>query len=257
MNRFRCMESTSPGKIDIKALLLILLCSCVWLPAQDFNDPPPILYNQISDSGSLIQELDTTPENKSFEPKSVSSAFFLSLLLPGLGEAYVGETGYTKVFMSLEAVGWGMFIATDLQVASRKQDYENFAVQHAGVIRSGKDDQYWIDIGKYDNIWLFNEQRRRDRDIDAIYPETSTNYWRWDQYANRLKYDEYRIGASQIDERKTFIIGGIILNHLVSAINALRLARAHNRESDQLSWKFDSGIRPGFTGLSLGISKSF
>jgi len=251
------MESTLPGKIELRALLLILLCSYAFLPAQDFNDPPPLKYNQLSKTEPVIQDAAIVSGNPVPEEKSVSSAFFLSLLLPGLGEAYVGETGYTKVFMSIEAVGWGMFIATDLQVSSRKQDYENFAVQHAGVISSGKDDQYWIDIGKYDNIWEFNEQRRRDRDIDAIYPETSANYWRWDQYANRLKYDEYRIGASQIEERKTFIVGGIILNHLVSAINALRLARAHNREVGQLSWRFDSGIHAGFSGLSLGISKSF
>jgi hypothetical protein len=66
-----------------------------------------------------------------------------------------------------------------------------------------------------------------------------------------------RIDAGQIEERQVYIVGGIILNHLVSAINALRLARAHNRRGEELSWRFDAGYNPKQSQFSLGISKSF
>ncbi len=250
------MVSIYPGKkYSFLSLLLIFVIGSA-VSAQEFNELPPLLYNQL-DPVNHNQDSDIELGNIEKEKKSVSGAFFLSLVIPGLGEAYVGRTGYTKVFLSIEAVGWGLYAANEIQASSRREDYRNFAAQHAGVIQSGKEDQYWIDIGKYDNIFDFNEQRRRDRDVNAIYTENSTNYWKWDDESNRLSYDGRRINATEIQERRTFIIGGIILNHLVSAINALRVARQYNRELDELGWRLDMDFDPGYGQLSLGVSKSF
>ena len=201
--------------------------------------PDPVIAPDISSSSG--------------EVKSVTKAFFLSLFLPGTGEAYVGKTGYTKVFMSIELVGWGLFIANRINVNKREEDYKNYAAEHAGLNGQEPSDQYWIDIGKYDNIYLYNEQRRRDRNIEALYPENSRYQWQWDNYANRLYYDGYRIETRQIDENKIYIVGGIILNHVVSAINALRVARAHNRNIEELGLRFDFNYSPyaGVAALSL------
>ncbi len=251
------MVSIYPGsRRNILSLLLLIFVPATIVSGQNFTDLPPLLYNQLD---PLSQNQDTNVEliNGRDEKKSLGTAFFLSLMLPGLGEAYVGKTGYTKVFLSIEAVGWGLFIANEIQVSSRREDYINFASQHAGVSQDGKNDQYWIDIGKYDNIFGFNEQRRRDRNVGAIYTENSINYWWWDGESNRLSYDWQRIRATEIEERRTFIIGGIILNHLVSAINALRVARIHNREIDELGWRLDMDFDPAYGQLSLGLSKSF
>ena len=61
--------------------------------------------------------------------KSVAKAFFLSLILPGLGEAYTGNFAYTKIFLSTETIGWGLAVAnilrTDLKVDDYKNDLEN------------------------------------------------------------------------------------------------------------------------------------
>ena len=250
------MALISPGnKSVLLSIMLILILGSV-VSGQSFNDPPPLLYNKLTPLGQN-QDSDIELTNPQLEKKSIGTAFFLSLMLPGLGEAYVGKTGYTKVFLSIEAVGWGLFIANEIQVASRSEDYKNYASQHANLLQSGKDDQYWIDIGKYDNIYNFNEQRRRDRNIDAIYTENSDYFWQWDDKSSRLTYDARRIGATELEERRTFIIGGIILNHLVSAINALRVARIHNRELEEMGWRLDMDYDPAYGELSLGISKSF
>lgn len=198
---------------------------------------------------------DITPATA--ETKSVTKAFFLSLLLPGTGEAYIGETGYTKVFLSIELIGWGLFVANRINVHKREEDYKNYAAEHAGLSGQDRSDQYWIDIGKYDNIYLYNEQRRRDRDIEALYPEDISYQWQWDNYANRLYYDGYRIETRQIDENKIYIIGGIILNHVISAINAMRVARAHNREIEQLGWRFNFDYNPFAGRAALSVQTSF
>jgi hypothetical protein len=250
------MASISRGKRPVLLSIILILIFGSVVNGQSFDDPPPLLYNKLTPLGQN-QDSDIALTNQQLEKKSIGTAFFLSLMLPGLGEAYVGKTGYTKVFLSIEAVGWGLFIANEFQVASRREDYKNYASQHANLLQSGKDDQYWIDIGKYDNIYSFNEQRRRDRNIDAIYTENSDYFWQWDDKSSRLSYDGRRIGAAELEERRTFIIGGIILNHLVSAINALRVARIYNRELEEMGWRLDMDFDPTYGELSLGISKSF
>ena len=191
------------------------------------------------------------------EKKSLSKAFFYSLLLPGLGEAYVGHTDYTKIFLTTEILGWGLLIRNFLQVQWRTEDYENYAIQHAGINNQGQDAQYWIDIGKYDNIYEYNEQRRRDRNVDAIYGESGKYYWQWDNRDNRLYYDLKRIQTREIEQMEIYYIGGIVLNHLVSAINALRLARNYNKKIKELSWNFDAKYDRNTGFITLSISKSF
>ena len=191
------------------------------------------------------------------EKKSLSKAFFYSLLLPGLGEAYVGYTDYTKIFLTTEILGWGLLIRNLLQVQWHTEDYENYAIQHAGINKLGKDAQYWIDIGKYDNIYEYNEQRRRDRNVDAIYVEGGRYYWQCDNRDNRLFYDLKRIKTREMEQMEIYYIGGIVLNHLVSAINALRLARIYNKKLRELSWKFNAGYNRHTGFITLSISKSF
>jgi len=230
-----------PGNRIIHLLIFILGANVC---AQDVTGLNLFSKKKLTVNRSAFQEGSIELSDQKLEKKSVTKAFFLSLLLPGTGEAYVGKTDYTKVFMSIELAGWGLFIANRINVNKREEDYKNYAAQHAGLNRQDKTDQYWIDIGKFDNIYLYNEQRRRDRNVDAIYPENRSFIWKWDNLDSRLYYDAYRIDTRKIDERKIYIIGGIILNHLVSAVNALRVARAHNREIEALSWRLDFDYNP-------------
>jgi len=240
---------------SIIILLLLVTGSC--LTAQtaggQIHFSRAVLAVEKTPGPEIVPDVSPSPE----ETKSVTKAFFLSLLLPGTGEAYVGETGYTKVFMSIELAGWGLFIANRINVNKREEDYKNYAAEHAGLSSQDRTDQYWIDIGKYDDIYLFNEQRRRDRDIEALYPESRNYQWQWDNHANRLYYDGYRIETRQIDENKIYIVGGIILNHVVSAINALRVARTHNREIEELGWRFDFDYNPYAGVAALSVQAAF
>jgi hypothetical protein len=191
------------------------------------------------------------------ERKSPSRAFFSSLILPGTGEAYVGEKTQSKIFLGIEIVAWGLVVANLINVNIRQNDYKNFAVQHAFVERSGKSDQYWIDIGKFDTIFGYNEERIRERDIDAIYPENRFWFWSWDNTENRFMYDANRIETRENEQNRLYFFAAIALNHLVSAINALRLANSYNRKLDELSLKFNIDYNPMFNQFSFSLHKSF
>jgi hypothetical protein len=189
--------------------------------------------------------------------KSAGRAFLYSLILPGLGEAYTGHDNYTKFFLTVEATGWGIYLLNNMQVVSGTEDYKNYAVDHAGLDRAGKDAQYWINVGKYNTIYDYNEQRRRERDVSGIYSENEQNFWRWDSYNNRLYYDWKRIQTRELERKQVYIIGGLVLNHLLSAINALRLARIYNKHSGSMSWDFQLSVDPYHQTALLNLHKTF
>jgi hypothetical protein len=173
--------------------------------------------------------LNNTIPQVSGERRSVGKAFFMSLVVPGSGELYVGKKRQGRFFLGAELVLWAGLLANQEYVRILEDDYYAYAAQHAGVDRTGKGEDYWVDIGKYDDLFSFNEQRRRDRFVDAIYPEDENYYWKWDSRENRFVYDGKRITANEISNRDTYFYAVIVLNHLVSGINAMRLARKYNK----------------------------
>lgn len=228
------------------------------------QDLQPVAYEneQLLQSYRLNQveenyKPDFQIQDQQREKKSLGKAFLYSMLLPGLGEAYVGNTTYTKIFLSLEAVGWGFLIGNYQHVSWLEKDYKNYAYQHANISKDQKEDQYWIDIGKFDNIYQYNEQRRRDRDETRIYDENEYYNWRWDAHSNRLSYDAKRIHAKQLENDDIYYMGAIVLNHLVSAINALRLAKAYNRNLKEAGWIMGVKFDKYRNSLSLSVSQSF
>lgn len=243
-----------------KSLLLVYLFAGTMFSQQTsvvpFNDPKTSLLEksfQDFQSNEFSWQHDTPNSQKI----SVGKAFFMSLILPGWGESYTGNSGYTKVFFSIEAFSWGMLIANSLRVSWLTDDYQTWAYQHAGITRGTKEDQYWIDIGKYDNIYEYNEQRRRDRYVDAIYEENASNFWQWDSRSNRFKYDALRIEARELENNEVYYVGAIVLNHLVSAINALRLAKAHNKKVLDEGWRMGINYNNLNNNYQVSFVKSF
>ena len=262
MKMYKWSVSIYPGN-QYKSLLLVLGCLLFTYPlvAQEaairipFKQSTQLGLSAVQIDNDFFQQLNEEPVVE--EKKSASKAFFYSLLLPGTGEAYVGEAFQSKLFLGIEIVAWGLVIANIINVNSRESDYKNFAVQHAFLNRTGKGDQYWIDVGKFDTIYEYNEERLRERDVNALYPENSFYYWGWDNRNNRFSYDASRIETREIEQKRLYFYAAIALNHLVSAINALRLANSHNRKLDELSIQFNFDYNPMANQFSFSLSKSF
>jgi len=262
MKMYKWWELILPGKID-KFLLIILCLNMIAIPAMAQDSTISIPFKK----GSQYTLSQLWLENNSIsfqeediekpERKSASTAFFSSLILPGTGEAYVGAKTQSKIFLGIELVAWGLVVANMINVNMRQSDYKNYAVQHAFMERVGKDDQFWIDIGKYDTIFEYNEQRIRERDIDALYPENRFWSWNWDNTENRFFYDSKRIETRETEQKRLYFFAFIALNHIVSAINALRLANSYNRKLDELSLKFDIDYNPMYNQFSISLQKSF
>ncbi len=173
---------------------------------------------------------DSTEVKTPAQEKSAGAAFLLSLVLPGSGQFYMGEHKTAALFFSSEALIWLGLFANDAYHDQLVDDYQTYAVQHAQVDPQGKSKQYWTDIGKYDDIYAFNEQRARQRYFDAMYEENQQNYWSWDVHQNRITYDANRLHANEVAARVVYFQAAVVLNHLASGLHAMYLARVNNRK---------------------------
>ena len=84
------------------------------------------------------------------EKKSVGLAAFYSLLIPGMGELYTGAFGSSgKYFLAAEGVLWLTWGAFDVYGNSLRNDSRAYAVSHAGADVTGKNDQFFVDLGNF------------------------------------------------------------------------------------------------------------
>ncbi len=181
--------------------------------------------------------------------KSPGKAALLSFLLPGLGEYYVGAKNWARVFLGLEAAALISWYGNVWYANRLEKDYQAYAAQHAGVRSAGKDLAYWTAVGKYDDIYAYNDQRERDRNFAELYPETDEYYWKWDAHQNRLTYDGKRLDANRWHSYEVYFQLAVVLNHLVSGINAIRLARRHNKGLPvETSWHLQLESAPPASG---------
>ena len=196
---------------------------------------------------SFAQKLGQQPASFSNDDNGNSSErnigaknILLSLVLPGLGQWVAGEKGRAKVFMVTDLVFLASYFGTREYANVIERDYYTFAAVHAGVETKGKDKQYWIDIGNSQGIYQFNDRQRVGRNLEATYPENDHYFWQWDSEQNRIEYTNLRDKEDNWKQVATFMIGGMVLNRIVSAIDVVRLIRRNkNSSSGEMGYRPD------------------
>jgi hypothetical protein len=193
------------------------------------------------------------------QEKSVFRSVLYSLILPGMGELYAGGFESGKYFLIAESGLWLTFTSFEFYGHWVQDDARSFAASHASASIEGKDDQFFVNIGNFDNVYQYNEKKLRDRDLGSVYDPNGSFYWQWDTDASRAQFKDLRIKSDNIFNNMRFVVGGIILNHIVSAINAARIAVKKNKELAD-SWQVQTGILGSYfhpNGVVLTVRKSF
>lgn len=214
---------------------------------------PPIVSNTIA---LQMQELGA-------KKKSPALAALYSLVLPGLGEHYAeGWTGTGKFLSGFEGLLWLGYAGMSVYGNSLKDDALSFAAAHAGANVAGKDDQFLIDLGNFNTTQEFNEVRLRDREPGRLYDVNAGFGWQWDSDANRSLYRERRISGEEMLNNRKFIVAAIIVNHLVSAINAARIAISFNKNVNEQMGELQirADVMGGYSnphGLMVVVTKNF
>ncbi len=168
---------------------------------------------------SLPGQMVASSESNTFKP------LVQSLVIPGWGEKTLQQPVRARFFMGSEIALWvslaGSFFYSDLL----QQRMIAYAAEHAGVEGTGKETQFWIDIGNYDSRDAYNEEHLRWRDYESLYPTGVTWYWDWDTDQHRSRFETLRIRRDQWSLAGKFLLGGLLLNRVVSFIDVIYLQR--------------------------------
>ena len=205
--------------------------------------------NMISGSSNSI------PVKEEFSKKSIMLAITYSILLPGMGELYAGNYSSGKYFTIADGVFWGTYIGINQYSNWQKDRYHSFAVSNGGVNLAGKDDGYFTNIGIYTDINEYNDDMSRNGDFNKMY-NTGLDYWKWTGN-DRKTYRAMWTAGELAHNNLRFVIGALVLNRVVSAINAARIAAAFYRNASQeLGWNLSAGVS-SVVSLPTGVILNF
>lgn len=223
-------------------------------------------------AASLAEEPAAVPERPA-EYKDPRLAMLYSLLLPGLGEMWLGHGTRAKFFFAAEAGIWTAYGVFQVQGNHRKDLYREYAQVFAGVPERGDEDFYRV-IGNFassDGPFSANEQVRRQ--ARALYPNDRARQeqyvrengyfgddaWEWESEEALDRYREMRRSSLDAFNNADLTLGLLVANRLVSVVDAGLLAakwnRSHAGGTETLSW--DVGAGPEGPRATVMLARSF
>ena len=245
--------------MKIISLLLLFLSQIIFSQTNEIKSLQE-LKSSIKNSDGDSQEANfIMNSNLDNEKKSVGLGIIYSLLLPGMGELYAGDYNIGKYFTIADGVLWGTFIGMNVYSNWQKDDYKSYAASNADVNNSGKDADYYATIGNYTSIETYNDEKALERNFDQMY-NTEQYFWKWNSTEERRTYRSMWTSAEQTDNDIRFVVGGLILNRVASAINAARLVTSYNnRLQEEVGWNFSVGFKNQLnlpTSITFNFQKS-
>jgi len=209
----------------------------------------------------LLSTLNLEPVGDS--KKSVFFAVVASLIVPGMGELYAGSFESGKYYLIAEGGLWLTYAGFRTHSNWLRGDAQLFASQHAGASFANKDDDYSVNIGNFINTDAYNDLKSRNREYALIYhTDRSPEYlWNWDSDANRMRFKDLRIRSDAAKNNSKFVIGVIVINHLLSAFSAGKNAAEYNKsisENDRVQFQaFTLNTGSRIDGIGLSITTKF
>jgi hypothetical protein len=185
--------------------------------------------------------------------KSVGGAAAMSLALPGTGQLYSGsKRGY--LYLGVEAVALLSYATFQAKSEDKRDEYHAFVGDPNRTDSRFSFDRLANDVTPEE---LARLRTIYERDQAEFYQAVTVQ----SQYAGGWANPDERFGAQAIADdaetqrsRSRFGLYTLIANHLVSAIDALNLARFNNfalRENMTLKLKLRPGLRHGSYAFTL------
>lgn len=154
--------------------------------------------------------------------KGVGNNFFKSLLIPGWGQLEQGRTKTGYAFIASELLLISSAVGLSEYGQWLKNDYQSYASTHGGLRNhSVRSHSFYVDMGNWNTTAEYNQERARERQFGRMYTSFD-DQWSWLDEGKRLRFKSIRQQSDRVLESVKFAIGGVIINHVVSAIDATR-----------------------------------
>jgi len=180
--------------------------------------------------------------------KSRSTALFLSLIVPGLGQYYTGSTGSAKMFLAAELALWGGYYYNSTMKDARRDDYLSYAAIHAGVNPSGRGVDFLGAMGSFNSSFDYNGYALSMEDNPALY--SGVDAWNWDNVSSRARFHTLRESELDYENSMKYFVAGVVLNHLIAGLHASNTLGRKHRASALI-------ITPAANGLKAVYARSF
>ncbi|MBA4407307.1 hypothetical protein C0389_08540 [bacterium] len=192
----------------------------------------------------------------STQKKNPALAILYSMLIPGMGELYANSYESGKYFTIADGVLWSVFTGFTIYGTQQDSNYKSFAESRAGVKVDGKDADYFANVGAYLSLDDYNTSMELNRRFESTY-KASTHYWKWSGDDQRKEYRSMWTSSESAFTNVRFVVGALILNRVISAINAVRLVSAYNKNlAQEMSWSISVGVE-SYSTLPSSITFNF
>lgn len=242
----------------MKKLLVILFIISIPVLAQNTEKSFYSFKQQLISNIALEKEIDNDfilDDVK--KKKSAGLAILYSMLLPGMGELYAESYQSGIYFTIADGVLWGTYAGMNIYGNWQKDRYINYAVNKAGINTNSKDETYYATISAYMDIEEYNDEKAFERDYAAMYSNLEVYFWQWNSNEERKEYRKMWESSEQTFNNVRFVVGALLLNRVVSSINAVRLVSKYNSSLNQeVGWNVSSGIK-NMPDNSLGYHLNF
>jgi hypothetical protein len=237
-------------------------------------EEPRLVPERLYDAGTVLARSEVPSGPGVAIPstgKNPRLAMLYSLLLPGLGEAYLGHDGRAKAFFVAEGAIWTSFAVFRIQGGHRKDLYQEFAEIHAGVpVRD--DDEYYRIIGNYvasDGPFSANERIRQEARAafpnnpdaqDAYFQEHAylgDDAWSWGSAEEMERYRSMRDASIDAFHRSTFSVGLALANRILSVVDTGILGSKFKTAGDKAGLSWDVAADPRGSGARILVTKAF
>lgn len=212
------------------------------------------LTNQLLTQNSSKDKIEINSANNK---KSVGIAMLLSLLVPGAGHLYIDRMDVGKFFVMSETASWLGLAGMNIYGDALQDDSRTFASENAGLNKAGKDKDYFANVGNFNNIYDYNNDKLAKGQYSQLY-DVNTYYWNWNSTANKDNFEEQRKKSERVYNSRVIFGTTLIINRVVSAISALILTNKKTDSSKTLNFQPELIQKEyGIDGLKLNISKNF
>jgi hypothetical protein len=153
--------------------------------------------------------------------------FGRSLLIPGWGQKVAA--GYDPEYegsgklalyvdLGLAAITWGLIKYAGI----KRSEYQTYAAEVAGVGYHSDNSDFWVDIANYDSRDDFNRSALENGNLYGQYTSQG-DHWMWPVERQRGRYIDLRAASEDAYSAALAAGGTIILNHVLSAVHAMRI----------------------------------
>ncbi len=232
-----------PRKLSV---VVVVLCLCAGVRAQIVTDDAVT-----TDSVDLFAEPPAEQKQK-----SAAFAMVQSLVMPGLGQQYLGIRQRAALYFATEALF--VFGAILAESYSRRmfEDARTVAWINAGARGGpGADEQYWRDVGLYLDSRGYNDIQELNRTPEHKYVEQHLQ-WAWVDDEYREEYLDKRKDATNFHVASTLFAGAMILNRVVSFVDA-RIATLRRRRTTVSSLRLQPRMSPDLSTVAVTVSGDF